>query len=74
MLLSLTYLVVRMVLRLLAPDGQDKAAKDLEIIVLRHELSVFGGRASDQVFDLRIGHFSPPRPDDCHGLAGSASS
>ena len=37
MLLSLTYLVVRIVLRLLAPDGQDKAAKDLEIIVLRHE-------------------------------------
>jgi len=40
MLLSLMYLVVRMLLRLLVPDGQGEAAKDLEIVVLRHELNV----------------------------------
>jgi len=40
MLLWLMYLVVRMVLRLLVPNGQGEAAKDLEIVVLRHELSV----------------------------------
>ena len=40
MLLSLAYLVIRMLLRLLVRDGQGEAAKDLEIIVLRHELSV----------------------------------
>ena len=40
MLLSLMYLVIRMMLRLLVSDGQGEAAKDLEIIVLRHELSV----------------------------------
>jgi transposase InsO family protein len=34
------YLVVRMLLRLLVPDGQGEAAKDLEIVVLRHELNV----------------------------------
>ncbi len=40
MLLSLMYLVIRMMLRLLVSDGQGEADKDLEIIVLRHELSV----------------------------------
>jgi len=34
------YLVIRMLLRLLVPDGQGEAAKDLEIVVLRHELNV----------------------------------
>jgi putative transposase len=40
MLLSLAYLVIRMLLRLLVPNGQGEAAKDLEIVVLRHELNV----------------------------------
>ncbi|MCA1673801.1 MAG: helix-turn-helix domain-containing protein [Actinobacteria bacterium] len=40
MLLSLAYLVVRMLLRLLVPNSQGEAAKDLEIVVLRHELGV----------------------------------
>jgi putative transposase len=40
MLLSLMYLVIRLLLRVLVPDGQGEAAKDLEIVVLRHELSV----------------------------------
>ena len=40
MLVSLGYLVVRMLLRLLVRDGQGDAAKDLEIIVLRHQLNV----------------------------------
>ena len=40
MLLSLAYLAVRTLLRLLVPDGQGEAAKDLEIVVLRHELNV----------------------------------
>jgi putative transposase len=40
MLLSLMYLVIRMLLRLLISDGEGEAAKDLEIVVLRHELSV----------------------------------
>jgi len=40
MLLSLMYLAIRTLLRLLVPNGQDEAAKDLEIVVLRHELNV----------------------------------
>jgi hypothetical protein len=34
------YLVIRMLLRLLVPNGHGEAAKDLEIVVLRHELNV----------------------------------
>ena len=40
MLLSLVYLVVRVLLRLLVRDGQGEAAKDLEIVMLRHQLNV----------------------------------
>ena len=40
MLLSLMYLVIRMMFKLLVSDGRDEAAKELEIIVLRHELGV----------------------------------
>ena len=40
MLLSLAYLVIRMLLRLLVPNSQGESAKDLEIVVLRHELGV----------------------------------
>jgi len=57
MLLSLVYLVVRVLLRLLVPEGQDQAAKDLEIVVLRHQLNVLRRqvkrprfRLSDRVF------------------------
>ena len=31
----------------------------------------FGARSSGLVFDLPTGHFWPPRPDVCQGLAGS---
>ena len=74
MLLSLAYLVVRMLLRLLVPNSQGEAAKDLEIVVSVMNWASFGDRASGQVFDLPTGHFSPLRLDDCHELAGSASS
>jgi putative transposase len=40
MLVSLAYLLVRTLLRLLVRDGQGEAAKDLEIVVLRHQLNV----------------------------------
>jgi hypothetical protein len=34
------YLLVRTLLRLLVPQGHGEAAKDLEIIVLQHEVDV----------------------------------
>ena len=58
MLLSLMYLVIRMLLRLLVPDGQGEAAKDLEIVVLRHELSVLRRQNKGPAFDVPTGHFS----------------
>jgi putative transposase len=42
MLLSLAYLVVPMLLRLLVPRGQGEAEKDLEIVVFWHQLNVIG--------------------------------
>jgi hypothetical protein len=74
MLLSLAYLAVRTLLRLLVPDGQGEAAKDLEIVVLRHELNVLRRQSSGLAFEVPTGPFSLPRLDDCHGLAGSVSS
>ena len=47
MIVSLAYLVIRVLLRLLVPHGKEEdAAKDLEIIVLRHQLHVFKRYAS----------------------------
>ena len=40
MLLSLAYLLIRTLLRLLVPHEQGTAAKDLEIVVLRHQPNV----------------------------------
>ena len=62
MLLSLAYLVVRMLLRLLVPNGQGEAAKDLEIIVLRHELIVLRRQSKRPRF----------RPSDRAFLAAAA--
>ena len=57
MLLSLVYLMVRILLRLLVPGSRGEAGRDLEIVVLRHQLNVLGRqvkqprfRPSDRVF------------------------
>jgi putative transposase len=57
MLLSLVYPVVRVLLRLLVPHGQGADVRDLEIVVLRHQLNVLRRqvkrprlRPSDRVF------------------------
>jgi putative transposase len=62
MLLSLAYLVIRMLLRLLVPNSQGEAAKDLEIVVLRHELSVLRRQSKRPSF----------RPSDRAFLAAAA--
>ena len=57
MLLSLVYLVLRVLLRVFVPEGRSESARDLEIIVLRHQLNVLRRqvkrpllRPSDRVF------------------------
>jgi putative transposase len=62
MLRSLVYLLVRILLRLLIPDGQGEAAKDLEIVVRRHELNVLRRQ-------VKRPHF---RPSDRAFLAAAA--
>jgi hypothetical protein len=66
MLVSLVYLVVRMLLRLLVRDGQGDAAKDLEIVVLRQQLNVLRRqvkrprfRRSDRAFLTAAAHRLP---------------
>ena len=73
MLLSLAYLVVRMLLRLLIPNSQGEAAKGLEIVVLRHELGVLRRQSKRPRFRLPTGHFWPPQPGNCHVPVGSVS-
>ena len=74
MLLSLVYLMVRIMVRLLVQGSRGEAGRDLEIVVLRHQQNVLGDRSNSPAFDLPIGYFLPPRLDGCHGLAGSVSS
>jgi hypothetical protein len=66
--------VVRGLLGLIVPEGQREAAKDLEIVVLRHQLKFSVDRLNGPTFAFPIGYFSPPRLDDCHGFVASVSS
>ena len=53
MLLSVMYLMIRMLLRLLVPDGQGEAAKDLEIVVLEEALLPGSIDFGDVFIDVR---------------------
>ena len=61
MLLLLMYLVIRMLLRLLVPDGQGEAAKDLEIVVLEEALLPGSIDFGDVFIDVRGRRFSGRR-------------
>jgi len=75
MLLSLVYLVVRVLLRLLVPEGQDQAAQgSRDSRAPTSAECPSANRSNGPAFDFPIGYFSPPRLDDCHGLVGSVSS
>jgi putative transposase len=74
MLLSLAYLAIRMLLRLLVPNGQGEAAKDLEIVVLRHELNVLRRQIKRPLFRPCDRPILALWLDDCHGLTGTVSS
>lgn len=50
---SLIYMFVRMLLGALLPGGRDNAAKELEIVVLRHQIGVLRRQACPR--------FRPPR-------------
>jgi hypothetical protein len=62
MLLSLVYFALRCLLQTLAPSGRSNFEREVEVLVLRHQLKVLsrgsrrpvGVRNWDHAFDLRI--------------------
>ena len=75
-MLLLLYLVVRVLARLLGASGEDDHAKDLEILVLRHQLRVLQRTSGPPKFraidrkDLQ----SAATIAGCYGSATSAAS
>ena len=72
MLLSLVYVVVRVPLRgCWSHRDRAKPPRISKLSCSGTNSMCLGARSSGLAFDLPIGHFWPPRPDVCHGLAGS---
>ena len=74
MSLSLVYLALRLVLQLLLLSLRSEEFKELEIVVLRHELAVVPGRLRDLPSSLLTGRSWLRRVGSFRGHAGGRSS
>ena len=73
MLFSLLYLLLRRVVRLAGGPSSSGQSKDLEILVLRHQLSVLTANEAGHGFAGSIVSSSPRPAEPCHAPPGSRS-
>jgi hypothetical protein len=66
MLLSFAYPAFSTVLQLLVKDRRSQFAKDVELVVLRHQLPCSDGRSGGLRYDRLIARCLPRSRDLCH--------
>jgi putative transposase len=71
---SLCYLALRCLFQLVLLRPRSEDFKELEIVVLRHELSVLRRQTSRPQLRSSDRSFWPPRVGCCRALVGSRSS
>jgi hypothetical protein len=71
---KLAYLTLCRSIQLLVLLARGEAAKDLEILVLRHQLTVLRRQVPRPRLDPPTVPYSPQSAGHCHGPAGRASS
>jgi hypothetical protein len=70
--LRLLYLVFLRLLNLLVLLGRSSVSKDIELLVLRHEVAVLRRANPKPLLDGRIARSSPPSSADCRRCCGAS--
>jgi hypothetical protein len=72
MVFSLLYLVVRALLGALVRSRRGLDVKDIELLVLRHELEILRRSSRGRSWAWRIGRYWQPRAATCRARRGAA--